>query len=296
MSFVTVAGYNNGVPYTTNGLPMSDDFDLAVYVKGDRKATAVYDAWLEIDYEEAVIVEVPPILGQTLVEAEATLDAVNLSLEVIGETCSNDYPVGTVAIQDPVAGETVYEGDTVDVTLSTGDCEPGTVVVPPIGECPTVAEATAILTGVGLTVNPANNILEPSAVCDEGLVIRTDPSAGAEVADGSEVQLVVSTGDVPTLDVSFAWVRVQPNISAGGSSYIIYTVTNSETSSVSGNVTVTGTDGTLFDDDFTLAAGAFTRIVSRWTAPSVPQTVTWNATVTVSGLVVDTDTATTVVK
>jgi hypothetical protein len=30
---------------------MSDDFDLAVYVKGDRKSTAVYDAKLVIEYE-----------------------------------------------------------------------------------------------------------------------------------------------------------------------------------------------------------------------------------------------------
>ncbi len=38
-------------PITSNGLPMSNDFDLAVYVKGDRKSTAVYNAYLEIEYE-----------------------------------------------------------------------------------------------------------------------------------------------------------------------------------------------------------------------------------------------------
>jgi hypothetical protein len=294
--FVTVAGTNNDVPYTTNGLPMTDDFDLAVYVKGDRKATAVYDAQLVIDYEEAPTVVVPDVVGQLVTVAEETL-APDLLLAVAGYACSDAYPVvDTVITQDPTAGTTAYVGDTVDVTLSTGACEPGTVVVPPIGECPTVAEATAILTGVGLTVNPANNILEPSAVCAAGLVIRTDPAAGVEVAEDSEVQLVVSTGPVPVVDVDFAWVRVQPNVSVGASTYIIYTVTNSETSPVSGTVTVEGSDDTLFEDDFTLAAGQFTRIVSRWVAPTVPQTVTWTATVTVSGVVVDTDTAATVVK
>lgn len=51
--FVTVAGTDpvSGIPYTTNGLPMTDDFDLAVYVKGDRKSTAVYNAQLIIEYE-----------------------------------------------------------------------------------------------------------------------------------------------------------------------------------------------------------------------------------------------------
>lgn len=49
--FVEIKGEVNGVPYTTNGLPMTDDFDLAVYIKGDSKSTAVYNAQLIIEYE-----------------------------------------------------------------------------------------------------------------------------------------------------------------------------------------------------------------------------------------------------
>jgi hypothetical protein len=52
--FVEVADIVNGIPVTTNGLPMTSDLDLAVYIKGDRKAVAVYEAWLEIDYGPAV--------------------------------------------------------------------------------------------------------------------------------------------------------------------------------------------------------------------------------------------------
>jgi hypothetical protein len=42
----------NGTKVTSNGLPMSEDFDLAVYIKGDRKPTAIYNAHLEITYED----------------------------------------------------------------------------------------------------------------------------------------------------------------------------------------------------------------------------------------------------
>ncbi len=49
--FVTVVDEINGIPITSNGLPMSSDFDLAVYVKGDAKSTAVYNAKLIIEYE-----------------------------------------------------------------------------------------------------------------------------------------------------------------------------------------------------------------------------------------------------
>ncbi len=34
-----------------NGLPLTEDFDLAVYIKGDRKPTALFDAMLVIEYD-----------------------------------------------------------------------------------------------------------------------------------------------------------------------------------------------------------------------------------------------------
>jgi hypothetical protein len=39
---------------SSNGLPMSEDFDLAVYIKGDAKSTAVYNAQLILEYEGEV--------------------------------------------------------------------------------------------------------------------------------------------------------------------------------------------------------------------------------------------------
>ncbi len=42
---------NDGI--SVNGLPLTQDFDLAVYVKGDRKPTAIYSARLVIEYEGA---------------------------------------------------------------------------------------------------------------------------------------------------------------------------------------------------------------------------------------------------
>jgi hypothetical protein len=51
--FVAVNPEFDGVfPVTTNGLPMTEDFDLAVYIKGDKKPTIIYRAWLEIDYDD----------------------------------------------------------------------------------------------------------------------------------------------------------------------------------------------------------------------------------------------------
>ncbi|TGD73450.1 hypothetical protein E4634_10470 [Mangrovimicrobium sediminis] len=58
--FVEVAGYQDKVedgldpvPFTTNSTPMTSDFDLVVYIKGDRKSTALYSARLVVETDEA---------------------------------------------------------------------------------------------------------------------------------------------------------------------------------------------------------------------------------------------------
>ena len=204
---VTVAGTSpGGVPYTTNGLPMSDDLDIAIYIKGDRKPTAVYDAYLEVDYDVALIV--PNIVGELQADANATLTGLGLILNVTGTSCSDTYPAAdTVITQDPAAGSSAVAGDTVDVTLSDGTpCTPGTAVVPVLPACETVLNATNAITGVGLTVNPVNTT-QPDA-CPAGTVISTVPTGGTTVAAGSQVTLVVSTGWPILSDVSLTWVRL----------------------------------------------------------------------------------------
>ena len=39
---------------TVNGAPVSEDFDLSIYVKGDRKPTQLYQAWLVVEYDNGL--------------------------------------------------------------------------------------------------------------------------------------------------------------------------------------------------------------------------------------------------
>ena len=286
---VELAGTSpGGVPYTTNGLPMSDNFDLAIYIKGDRKPTAVYDAYLDIDYDVAITV--PNIVTELVGDADTILTGLGLVLNVTGTACSDTYPVDTVIEQVPAAGSPAVAGDTVDVTLSDGTpCTPGEVAVPALPACETVLNATNAITGVGLTVNPVNTT-QPDA-CPAGTVISTVPTSGTFVAAGSQVTLVVSTG-VPILsDVSLTWVRLVTSLETSDRTLIIYTITNaaSAQASATGTATLTGTDGSSFTTNFTnLAPGSSQRVYVRWTTPSTPQTVTLTVTATVSGVDVDT--------
>ena len=62
----------NGI--SINGLPLTPDFDLAVYIKGDRKPTALYTAKLVIDWGEDGGVEPPPVT-----EDDLSLDSFKVS-------------------------------------------------------------------------------------------------------------------------------------------------------------------------------------------------------------------------
>ena len=46
---------SNGI--SINGLPLTDDFDLAVYIKGDAKGTKIYNATLNIEYAQLTFEE-----------------------------------------------------------------------------------------------------------------------------------------------------------------------------------------------------------------------------------------------
>ncbi|MGB5541360.1 MAG: PASTA domain-containing protein, partial [Gammaproteobacteria bacterium] len=291
--FVTVDGDNNGVPYTTNGLPMSDDLDLAVYIKGDRKATAVYDAQLVIDYAPAPTTVVPNVVDLPQATAEAAILAANL---VVGTITSASHPTivaGNVISTTPVAGTTVFEGTAVDLVISTG---PGTVLIDVpnvIGS--TQAVATTTLVNAGLVVG---NVTQVSDAAPAGTVIDQSPLACvACVTAGSAVDLTVSTGPAPAANVTAEWVRLVSPVNPGQAGFIIYRVVNNDTVPVTGTATLSGTDGSSFTANFTnLAPGTVLRVPERWVAPGTPQTVVFTVTVTVGGVVTDTLTGSIVVQ
>lgn len=78
----------NGVPVSVNGLPLTEDFDLAVYVKGDKKPTAVISAQLYIDSEPVVA---PPPVGTIQIASLNVPDSVKLlQVRIVSVTLTNE--------------------------------------------------------------------------------------------------------------------------------------------------------------------------------------------------------------
>jgi hypothetical protein len=96
-----------------------------------------------------------------------------------------------VLSQAPVAATQVTPGSAVNLVVSTG---PVLVAVPNVVNLAQAAATTAI-TNAGLVVGTVTNA--SSSTVPAGSVISQTPVAGSQIAAGSAVNLVVSTGPVP---------------------------------------------------------------------------------------------------
>ena len=130
-------------------------------------------------------VEVPRLVGLTYEQALDALDELNLEARRVD--VFSQKPAGQVIGQDPREGERVDEGTEVEVRVSKGARQ---VEVPDVlGQ--SEANARAELEAAGFEVSVTEG---PSEDTPEGLVSAQSPAAGTEAADGSTVQITISTG------------------------------------------------------------------------------------------------------
>ena len=140
------------------------------------------------DGSNTATVSVPTLAALTQRAAETAITGAGLTVGTVTMQSSSTITVGSVVSQSPVAGTNVASGSAVNLVVSTG---PAQVAVPNVlGQ--TQAAATAAITGAGLTVG--NVTMQPSSTVAVGSIISENPVAGTNVAGGSAVNLVVSTG------------------------------------------------------------------------------------------------------
>ncbi len=101
---------------------------------------------------------------------------------------SSTVAAGDVISQSPATGASVTSGSAVNLVVSSG---PAQISVPNVVGL-TQAAATTAITAAGLTVGTVT--MQSSSSVAAGDVISQSPAAGASVASGSAVNLVVSSG------------------------------------------------------------------------------------------------------
>jgi beta-lactam-binding protein with PASTA domain/predicted Ser/Thr protein kinase len=136
------------------------------------------------------LVSVPDVTGLSRESAEARLRDEKLAVAV--EEQESDEPEGDVISQTPAGGTEVQRGDTVTITVSTGQPQVAVPDVVGLGE----TRATARINSAGLTpVREERTVTDPS---EDGRVVEQRPAAGTELDKGAEVVIVV--GVVPPDD------------------------------------------------------------------------------------------------
>jgi len=143
------------------------------------------------------VVTVPSLDGLSIEEAAETLAEFELRIGAQTPEIS-ERPEGTIIAQQPAAGEAIETGQAVNVTVSTGR-EQSTV--PQLVGLTSLDDVRIALSDFGLALGA---ITEGDSNQPGGYVLEQDPGEGTQVAAGSAVDIVVSSGLVEVPDVTGA--------------------------------------------------------------------------------------------
>jgi beta-lactam-binding protein with PASTA domain len=132
-------------------------------------------------------VEVPNVESLSFDEASAQLGAQGFVVARAPDRLDDEVPRGFVVATDPPAAETVAHGSRVRLVVSLGKG----IEVPDVRGA-SFDDASAELRATGFAVARGANQLD--AEVPAGAVVGTEPAAGENAAQASEVQIVVSLG------------------------------------------------------------------------------------------------------
>ncbi|MGM9616059.1 Stk1 family PASTA domain-containing Ser/Thr kinase [Butyricicoccus sp.] len=146
------------------------------------------------------MVSVPNFIGMNYTEEiKNNSEYDSFTFRIIEEQdTSGDYEDGEVMEQDPEADTEVKEGTKITLTIAevdNGDKGDETMVAVPSIIGKSYENAQSALRAAGLNVSRTEQSSETIA---EGYVISCDPDVGTQVATGSTVNVVVSTGSANT--------------------------------------------------------------------------------------------------
>jgi beta-lactam-binding protein with PASTA domain len=144
-------------------------------------------------------VTVPNVVNQPQATATATITGAGLVVGTVTQQSSATVAAGNISSQNPVSGVGVTAGSAVNLVVSTGPVPaPGPVAVPNVLN-QTQSAATLTITGAGLVLGTLTQ--QSSTTVPAGSVISQNPAAGTNVAVGSAIALVVSSGPVSVPNV-----------------------------------------------------------------------------------------------
>jgi serine/threonine-protein kinase len=140
-------------------------------------------------------VAVPEIMGMTEAEAVKLLESAGLRVEQAPAKHSDETPEGRVVLAEPPPKRMVKVGRLVRITLSAGSRWATVVDVREMSR----DRALALLREAGLSMGREQARYHPTVPL--GYVLEQDPAKGEKVRRGSSVNLTISKGPAPPVEV-----------------------------------------------------------------------------------------------
>ncbi|MDR3686338.1 MAG: PASTA domain-containing protein [Coriobacteriia bacterium] len=141
--------------------------------------------WYFSSQQKAVV---PDITGKSQSEAESLLSNAGFKLVVSGQAASSAVPTATIISENPASGSAVRKGSQIAVVISTGL---PTVAMPSVSGV-SLTDASSAIASAGLTVGAITR--QNSDTFPADTVISSSQAPGAQVTQGTPVDLVVSAG------------------------------------------------------------------------------------------------------
>lgn len=138
------------------------------------------------DFWSSNVVTVPNVVGMSQAQAEETLKAENLRVE-ISEAYDTDTPKGQVIAQTPEAGKEVKAHRLVTITVSRGGEEIKTPNIVGMMQ----AEASQQLQRIGLSIGMVNSEYSDKPA---GTILQQGLSPNSPITKGDSIDIVVSKG------------------------------------------------------------------------------------------------------
>jgi len=191
-------------------------------------------------------IEVPDVTNQTVRAASILLSGAGLDIGAVRSRNHPTVPQDSVITQNPRAGTRVPKGTQVDVEVSMGP-EAISVVVPNfVGE-----SVDVVLQKLGGLKLVPGAMAQRESDQSAGTILEQDPAAGAEVAENSTINFVVSKGKGLS-------TRQAP---------IFFTVPGTGPSQVAVRITLTDAYGTRTIYERQHAPGTEVRLQVEWAGP-----------------------------
>jgi len=162
-------------------------------------------AWVVFNMSKPRTVEVPDLKRLSVTEAMSRLDGLGLKLKIGRRQANDQIPKDQIIDETPAPGEQVYEGSSVNVTVSAGT---KFVEVPDVRGL-TVDQAKSMLGSVDLELDPEKEtVADPNLKA--GLIVGQIPEARRKVSRMSKIHVQVSGGkDVKVKDDKSAKTKYQ---------------------------------------------------------------------------------------